>query len=321
MSRAGRIVLWCVPLALIVGGTAFFLRVGDRHEPWTVPDPDTAEMQEPVTRLIRESRAEVLRDPGSAAAWGRLGTVLDAHDLDHPAAICYRHAHTLDPADFRWVYFLAIVRDTIGAPAEESVELLQAAAELEPQYPPVAARMADILARAGQWEQAQAVYERALELAPDYPIARRGLGQVLLARGDPAGALDQLERAVRLRDGDRSTYAALAQAYAQLGRPHEARAAADRSRTLSSRFNYRDSIRGAHVGNVGTSSTAVMSRARFMMANNLWDQALTDLKLAEEMLPDDAWVQFQLGKVYRQLGNDELAEKHLARSRALQGSE
>ena len=307
-----------VPLALIVGATAVVLFINEPDEPWTVPDPDTSQMQTPVAGLIRESREAVLDDPGSAAAWGRLGAVLDAHDMDGPAATCYRHARTLDPAEFRWVYFLAIVGDVLGAPAQESVELLGDAATLNPTYPPVKARMADILARAGRWPEAQSVYEQALLLAPDYPIARRGLGQVLLAQGDAAGAVAHLEHAARLRDGDRSTYAALAQAYGQRGRHDEARVAAVQSREMSSRISYRDSIRGEHVGNLGTSSTAVMSRARFMMANNHWDRALADLKLAEEMLPDDAWVQYQLGKVYRQLGNNDLAEQHLGRSRTLQ---
>jgi tetratricopeptide (TPR) repeat protein len=260
----------------------------------------------------------VLADPASAEAWGRLGAVFDAHGLDGHAAACYERAMQLDPGDFRWVYFLGIVRDVLGAPPDEAIELLRAAAALAPRYPPVHARMADVLARAGRWAEAQTVYEHVLELAPDYPIARRGLGQALLARGDAAAAAGQLEYAIRLRDGDRGTYAALAQAYARLGREGDARAAAEAARDMSTAFSYRDSIRGQNVGDVATSSTAVMNRARFMMANDQWELALADLKLAEQMLPEDAWVQHQLGRVYRRLGRNDLAEHHFARARALQ---
>ena len=282
-----------------------------------VPLPATAEMQVTVAELIDEASAAAMNQPDSGAAWGRLGMTLDAHHLYRDAATCYRRAHELDPTEFRWMYFLAIVDDHEGAPPETTVQRFRAAATIDPDYAPQYAHLGQVEARSGRLAEARLAYARALELAPRYPIARRGLGQTLLALGDVHGAVRHLEEAARVQDGDRGTYASLAQAYRRLGRADDARQAAEKSRRLDRLYTYLDRIRG-EVGTLGVSSTVVMVRARFRMSTGQYAQAIADLKVAERTMPDDPWIHAQLGAAYREVGEHELAERHADKAQELQ---
>ncbi len=287
-------------------------------QPPAIPAPVTADMQAPVAELIGEARAAIVAEPGSAAAWGRLGMVLDAHHLYGDSAVCYERAHELDPAEFRWAYFLPIVLDHDGAPAETIVRQLANAAQIEPRHAPLYGRLGEVLARSGRLDEAKAAYERAIEIAPQYPIAHRGLGQVALAEGDAAGALRDLERAIALQDGDRGTYAALAQSCRQLGMAERAKSAAARSAQLPDLYTYLDRIR-AEVSNLGVSTTVLIDRARFRMSTGQWTLALEDLRIAERATPDDEWVQRQLARALRELGDAEQAALHESRADILAG--
>lgn len=305
------------PAALLLLVAA--LHACDRSSPpATIPDPTTADMQAPVADLIGEARSAVVTEPDSAAAWGRLGMVLDAHHLYDDAAVCYERAHALDPAEFRWAYFLPIVLHHGGASAETIVRQLANAAQTEPGHAPLYARLGETLARFGRLSEARDAYTKAIELAPQYPIAHRGLGQVALATGDAVAALDHLERAIALQDGDRGAYAALAQACRQLGLADRARSAAAQSAQLPDLYTYLDRIR-AEVGSLGVSTTVLVDRARFRMSTGQWDLALQDLRIAERATPDDEWVQRQLARALRELGDPQQAALHEARADTLAG--
>lgn len=285
-----------------------------------VPDPTTTAMQQPVVERIAEARGEVLKRPESPGAWGRLGMVLDAHHLYRDAATCYRRAHDLDPAEFRWPYFLAIVEDHEGASADDTTRLLDIAAAIRPDYPPLHARLGEILARSGRIEAARRAYEKALELAPGYPIAHRGMGQVLLALDDASGALQSLESAASIQDGDRATYAAMAQACVRLGMPQRASDAAEKARRFRSLYSFVDQERSA-VGPLGASSTVAIDRARFRLSTGQYAAAVEDLKLAERATPDDEWIHRQLSIAYGRLGEKELAEIHRVKAERLKEGE
>jgi tetratricopeptide (TPR) repeat protein len=182
---------------------------------WTVPDPDRTEMQEPVAEAIVEARRAVVRAPQTASTWGRYGQVLDAHEILDDAVECYRRAETLAPDDFRWSYLRAIALETLGTSTERILPLYERAEDLQPQFPPIAFRMGELLSRRGRLEDARRAYARALELDDSLAIAERGLGQVLLLLDQPDRAVTHLDRAESLVPGDRAVAVALAQAHAR----------------------------------------------------------------------------------------------------------
>ena len=136
---AARPWLWTVAaLVVVAAGTAVVLMVANaRALNAGVPDPDTSAMQPRGAARLRSARQEVLKQPGSAEAWGSFGAVCDAHQLYDEAALCYRRARALAPGDFPWPYLLANIREFQGAAADDVAALLREAAQLEPDFPPV----------------------------------------------------------------------------------------------------------------------------------------------------------------------------------------
>ena len=64
---------------------------------------------------IQKGYAAALANPRDALANGQLGMVLQAYSpTDERAEACYRRAHLLDPASFRWAYYLALVQAATG---------------------------------------------------------------------------------------------------------------------------------------------------------------------------------------------------------------
>src|SRR4051812_13730878 len=69
------------------------------------PLPDLHGRDAEVVQLIEQTHREVLAEPRSASAWGRLGMVLRAHNFGAEANVCFAEAERLDPGEPRWPYF------------------------------------------------------------------------------------------------------------------------------------------------------------------------------------------------------------------------
>src|SRR5437764_523279 len=92
-------ILGVALLACVAGG---FALLRGRHFPPPVPAPDLGEADPKVAAAVREAQEKVRREPRSAEAWGRLGTVLTAHDYHAEAEPCFVEAQRLDPHEPRW---------------------------------------------------------------------------------------------------------------------------------------------------------------------------------------------------------------------------
>ena len=71
--------------------------------------PSASRFKKPATLCSR---------PQDAVASGRLGMLLYAYQQNQSAAVCFERAHTLDPKEFRWTYYLATVQAALGDPVQ-----------------------------------------------------------------------------------------------------------------------------------------------------------------------------------------------------------
>ncbi|HET9886624.1 MAG TPA: tetratricopeptide repeat protein, partial [bacterium] len=198
-----------------------------------VPAIDTTSMERRVEERLLGARNAVLQNLSSAAAWGRYGIVLDAHEMYDAAVKAYRTAWALDPKDFRWPYLLSrVIKFTDGDDSPEIVPFYEAAMKLRPDYAPLQVRYGDSLMRLNRVDDARKAYERALKLQPNFWIAHRGLGQALIQASQAEPAVEHLEKAVSLKPDDGVSYAALARAYLLAGKQEQAATAAGKSRDL-----------------------------------------------------------------------------------------
>src|SRR5439155_10747877 len=83
---------------------------------WAWPRPqdaaaravDLAGVDPEVAAAITAAQNAVARNPRSAASWGRLGMVLQAHQFRSEATASFAQAERLDPTDPRWPYHQAL---------------------------------------------------------------------------------------------------------------------------------------------------------------------------------------------------------------------
>ncbi|MCZ6817102.1 MAG: tetratricopeptide repeat protein [Planctomycetota bacterium] len=275
-----------------------------------VPDPDLSDMEPRVAALLRRTREAVISQPESADAWGKFGAACDAHELYDHAAICYRIARALAPADVRWPYHLAIIRESQNAEVDEIISLLNEAAQISPDYPTIYFRMGEVLARQGRLKKAVGAYEKALELDPDLAIAHRSLGQILISLNDINSALEHLKRAAQLAPNDGPLFAALAQGYMRSNDSQRAEEAVSKSRRLSATLAVPDPLR-FEVVSMGTSSELCRERADRFLVGRDFAGAIPDLMIVAEVRPEDAAIQRKLGTAYMYTGRSGLARKHL----------
>ena len=144
-----------------------------------IPSPelaDMAAMEKPLVDEINKRTAAVKAMPLSAAAWGNLAVTFDVHGLHAEAGDCYRRAMSLDSADFRWPYYLAL-----SAESEDPltrIRLLRTAASSKSDYAPIHVHLGDALLTGDRLEEAQRSYESALAIDPRLSHAHLGLGRI-----------------------------------------------------------------------------------------------------------------------------------------------
>ncbi len=166
--------------------------------PWPAPvDPpmprditDTA-----VLSAVRQARQQVLDKPGSAAAWGRLAMILEAHFYEAAADRCFAEAARLDPSEPRWPYFrglYALKQDPPGA----LLFLRQAVAADHPNPNHRSAlrlRLAEALLEQGHLEEAEKLFRQEWSAKPGHPRTAFGLGLIALHRGENSAAEEYLQ--------------------------------------------------------------------------------------------------------------------------------
>src|SRR5687768_16487634 len=137
----------------------------------TIPEIALANMDPVVAQQISNAVAEVRHAPDSGAAWGRLGLILKAAGMDSKAQESFVRAEKLEPTNPRWPYF------------QDNVDSLQRAAVLT-NADFVRLRLAELLAEAGRWDEAE----------DHFGGHSLGRAQIACAQGRWQEALAHLER-------------------------------------------------------------------------------------------------------------------------------
>jgi tetratricopeptide (TPR) repeat protein len=132
---------------VLAAGLIFSVACSRQNVP-PLPAITTTEFQPAVRQAVDEAYRQAKAKPDDAAAVGRLGMVLHAHNQLISARGCYRRASALEPGVFDWHYYLGVASD-----GQAAVDALREALRIR-----------------------------------DYLAARIRLGDALLAIGDSAGA-------------------------------------------------------------------------------------------------------------------------------------
>ncbi len=181
-----------------------------------------------VAAVIREARDEVRASPRSAAAWGRLGMVLAAHDFPADARTCFARAEQFDGRDPRWPYHQAVLLEMDRG--EGALPRLRRAVELcgdEPSAPRL--RLAEWLLSRDQAARAEELFRQVIKADPANPRALLGLARVAYQRKDYRGSLALLESCGASPFGRKATHTLASEVFHRLNEP----GAADREARLA----------------------------------------------------------------------------------------
>ena len=186
-----------------------------------IPNPSVdgfaADVKEAVIAAHKQAEAE----PSSGKASGRLGMVLQAHALNEPAALAYQRAIRLEPKEFAWRYYLAIVLQQLSKP-EQALDAISAALRIRPDYSPAILKRADLLFDLGRFQESGAAYEAVRMGDPNSAAALYGLGRVNYAQKNTSAAEDFYRRACLAYSSYGAAYYGLAVVEKSLGRADEA---------------------------------------------------------------------------------------------------
>jgi len=193
----------------------------ERLEPVTPPDLASLEAsaRQAVERrqlFLRERlRAPEVSDADLGAAYGELGKAYHAFGYPASAVAPYRNALRLQPAEFRWPYYLAHVLREEGS--SEALEMAQAARVKRPRYLAAILLEADLRFAGGETAAAEELYRSALAVDENCASAWAGLGRIAVERGETHAAVDAFEAALAASPEANSLHYPLALAYRRLG--------------------------------------------------------------------------------------------------------
>ena len=172
------------------------------------------ESQGAYTSAIGEYREVLKLDPSRPGVHYRLGRTL------------LSRSHQMNSTE-----------DAAGAEKEFQQEL-----ELDPANANAAYEVGEARRKAGQFEDAQHLFERAVNVHPDFEEAQVGLAAALIALHKPADALPHAQKAVELRADDEAAWYRLVQVHRALGNTAEQQEALAKFNLLHQKAQHRDEI-------------------------------------------------------------------------------
>jgi len=286
--------IWTTALLAIALGFGMWLllrALGPVSLPSDFPArPDLTSANAALVELINSADATARSHPDSAADVGKLAMVYHANQFYQQAETAYAIAFRLDPEDYRWVYYQAMVAEERGQEsAQES--LLQKTLELNPNCLPALQKQGDVCLKQGDFDRAAVYYEKARS-APggrESPQARFGTARTAERRGNWATVVESLEPVVRDYPGIRPAHQLLARAYEALGQTEKA--SGERAVLLDPSLTpmppaddplYREVVK------FSCSSTRLLKEAGLLIRLNRWEEAVGVGRRAVEVEPGDA---------------------------------
>lgn len=185
-----------------------------------IPEADLSGAEPNARRAILETRTELARLlPDSSArsqdlaeGYGRLGALSQVYGLASAAKSGFRNAMTLDPVNFRWVYYAAYHASQSGQ-YEEAILFYQRAERLKSDYPAVTLRLGESWLELNRIDKAVGALQTA---AGDPGLRARALyhlAQIDLLQRRFDDAIEKLEEVLQIDPGADQAHYPLARAW------------------------------------------------------------------------------------------------------------
>jgi tetratricopeptide (TPR) repeat protein len=226
------IIIFGIPRALAGQETPQSGKKAEVHlEP--VPYPQLDHLEKAVSDQLREGRRMVDAVSGDssasrqqrAKAYGELGQLYHAYELNEAAEACYRNALVLDPAHLEWTYSLGYLLQSTGR-FSAALQFYQQM-KIDPQNPQMAylvhIRIGECYRKLNQPDQAKSAFEAAYQLNPEGPAVLARLGEIALDEKHFDLAIKYFTSALEKQPDANRLYYSLGMAYRGKGDMEKAR--------------------------------------------------------------------------------------------------
>jgi len=280
-----------VAVALGVGTWLLLRTLGPVPLPADFPArPDLKSANAALVDLVNTTEEQARTHPDSADDIGKLGMAYHANQFYEQAEMAYLIASRLDPQDYRWPYYHALVAEERGQEKTQS-SLLRKTLELQPGCLPALLKLGDILLKQGRLDEAGEYYDQAQSAAGGrgVPQAAFGAARIAQRRTEWGEVVQHLEPVVRDHTRIRPAHQLLAEAYEAL--KQEEKAAGERSVLLDDRLTpmppLDDPLYRQLVG-MACSSTRLLKEAGLLSRFGRTEEAIHIARRAVEVEPADA---------------------------------
>ncbi|GBF30805.1 beta-barrel assembly-enhancing protease [bacterium MnTg04] len=187
-----------------------------------VPEPNLELLQPETQAKLRRAQDYFHNQESSldgislGRAYGKLGMVYQALQLQSAAKAAYGNAVMLDPDVAQWPFYLAIYHEEVGELAQ-SARLYSESLNIAPQMAGTWLRLAEVLLEAGDLPGSEKAFRRALSLERGQVAAIAGLGTIALRRDQYRDAINAFQAALRIQPEATQLHYRLAMAYRNLG--------------------------------------------------------------------------------------------------------
>ena len=314
---------WLVVLVLMPGvglpsGSLLAVDADVRESLALLPEPDTGRLQEGAQQQLEQARLDLQRaldDPAStesvlAEAYGYLARLYYVYEFEDLARLGFENARLLEPGDFRWHYYLAVLSRLDGDWGQVEQEL-DVVLSMQPLDLPSLIRLGEAQLELGELEDAAETYDTVIELAPAEAAGYAGRGRVAYARGDYPQAIDDLGRALELQPGATALHHRLGMAYRQAGEIEQARF--HLSSNTGGYLEFPDPLL-QELGALVQSTQVYFNTGIMQVRQGNFDEAIRLFRLALEEQPDDALAAYNLGLALLKKGERQEGIEWLERS-------
>jgi Flp pilus assembly protein TadD len=305
---------WLLPVialaAIAAGGGGYAWWRSQRVE---VPEIALPGIEQRVVEEVDKARAEVIADPKSVDAWGKVGLVLFANDLYPQANPWLEHAEQMNSADPRWPYLRGMV--LVLEKPDEALAFFKRAAELSPRDPMIRLRLAETLFTLDQLDEADTAFAEVLRLHAGNPRAQLGLGLILLRRNQPAAAIPLLRQAAENPTARKAGHAALAEALTRTSDDKGAEQEREFSAAAPKDPNWPDPML-MKLAEFQVSLNGRLARAKSLIVGGKAEDGLALAQRVARERPDSAEAHLTVAKGL--LGTRQFADAEAALHRALE---
>ncbi len=263
-------------------------------------DPDAKrQLRDAYTTFIAATAKPGATRGELSAAYGEMGTLFMAAELNEAAEPCLLNALTLAPNDPRWSYYLAHLYRRTGT-LEKSAAYFERTLTIQPANVPALWWLATVSLAQGRPADAEARFSQVLVLQPRALSAVFGLGRVALARHDHAKAVEYFERVLAMNERAIAAHYPLGLAYRGLGQleqaqQHLAQRAHMEILPIDPLMNTLDQLL--------QSVTAYQDRGMRAGLSGNWEEAAAQFLRAVELAPDNIEARLDLGNALLQTGD------------------